>query len=805
MMVALGLSESSARVNFANCRITLQPANASDIQLTFPVEVNTERIRAGVVREALWERQFNLHPDGDNFYNASLRWPHEKQPSKAPVAWHEQVSDFRCIATDLGQRDAGAFARLSVRSGGSFGKRPWRFIGETGGKQWRAALERSGLFRLPGEDALVWREKSKLDGRDSEDSAKPFDFRQELWGERGRPAREWETAETVELMRLLEAPPADEHFSLLPADWRTSLSFPEQNGKLMVAARRYQSRIARLHRLCWFLKGDDKQQKAGWDEIGDCEDTRLVRPELKLLAEKRDPRVKDALESQLRERLELAPKVLVHIANRILPLRGRSWHWERHPAGTEDNTLHQLTQNGESRDSKEKPVWLRGQRGLSLERIEQVEELRKRFQSLNQMLRREVGGKPPIRRDESVPDPCPDLLDKLDNLKEQRVNQTAHMILAEALGLRLAPPPANKAELRQQKDQHGTYEKILDKAGQWLGPADFIIIEDLSRYRASQGRAPRENSRLMKWCHRAVRDKLKQLCEVFGLPVVETPAAYSSRFCSRSGVPGFRVAEVTEGFTKEGQWGWLAGKKDEQGNPTVESQRLLDLDCQLAEAQKELERDWKEKARLQPCPKRTLLVSISGGPVFVPVVDGVEGSGLVPAIVQADINAAINLALRATADPRLWTIHPRLRSQREGGDKPAKGKRGKSAEAAATPLHEAQLLTREKRKFGETGKPLVIHRGPGAKPDSTRQPNFFADFAGLEALAERLGARNPRDHGWLQKEWTSAEISGESSAPPLVHGKSFWGCVKAAQWERIGAINAARRASWRAKLDLLPG
>ena len=585
MMVALGLSESSARVNFANCRITLQPANASDIQLTFPVEVNTERIRAGVVREALWERQFNLHPDGDNFYNASLRWPHEKQPSKAPVAWHEQVSDFRCIATDLGQRDAGAFARLSVRSGGSFGKRPWRFIGETGGKQWRAALERSGLFRLPGEDALVWREKSKLDGRDSEDSAKPFDFRQELWGERGRPAREWETAETVELMRLLEAPPADEHFSLLPADWRTSLSFPEQNGKLMVAARRYQSRIARLHRLCWFLKGDDKQQKAGWDEIGDCEDTRLVRPELKLLAEKRDPRVKDALESQLRERLELAPKVLVHIANRILPLRGRSWHWERHPAGTEDNTLHQLTQNGESRDSKEKP----------------------------------------------------------------------------------------------------------------------------------------------------------------------------------------------------------------------------NLDCQLAEAQKELERDWKEKARLQPCPKRTLLVSISGGPVFVPVVDGVEGSGLVPAIVQADINAAINLALRATADPRLWTIHPRLRSQREGGDKPAKGKRGKSAEAAATPLHEAQLLTREKRKFGETGKPLVIHRGPGAKPDSTRQPNFFADFAGLEALAERLGARNPRDHGWLQKEWTSAEISGESSAPPLVHGKSFWGCVKAAQWERIGAINAARRASWRAKLDLLPG
>lgn len=804
MMVALGLSEAPDKVNFANCRITLQPVSESDIQLTFPIEVNTARIRASVARESVWEKQFNLHPDGDSFYSASLRWPHEKQPTKAPVAWHEQVKDFRCVATDLGQRDAGAFARMSVRSDGNFDKRPSRLLGETGDKRWRAALERSGLFRLPGEDARVWRERSKLDERDPKNSAKPFDFREELWGERGRPARDWESDETAELMRSLEVPPENSEVNLLQADWRNSLSFPEQNDKLLVAMRRYQSRIARLHRWCWFLSGGDKQQKAGWDEIGDCEDARLVETELKLLVEKRDPRAKDALESQLRERLELSPKVLVRIANRILPLRGRSWRWEKHPAATAENTLHHLTQNGDRRDSKERPVWLRGQRGLSLERIEQVEELRKRFQSLNQMLRREVGGKPPTRRDESVPDPCPDLLDKLDNLKEQRVNQTAHMILAEALGLRLAPPPANKAELRQQKDQHGTYEKFLDKRGHWIGPVDFVIIEDLSRYRASQGRAPRENSRLMKWCHRAVRDKLKQLCEVFGLPVVETPAAYSSRFCSRSGAPGFRAAEVTAGFTKQGQWAWLAGKKDGQGNPTEGAQWLLDLDRQLAEAQKELESAWNETTLGQPCPKRTLLLPTSGGPVFVPVVDRVAGSELRPAVVQADINAAVNLALRAIADPRLWAIQPRLRSQREGGNKPATGKQAKARQATATSPPEARLLTREKRKFGEVGKPLAIHRGPDAKPDSTRQPNFFADFAGLEALAQRLGEKSPREHGWLRKEWTSAEIPGESSATPLVHGKSFWGCVKAAQWDRVSAINAARLASWRAKMNVMP-
>ena len=273
--------------------------------------------------------------------------------------------------------------------------------------------------------------------------------------------------------------------------------------------------------------------------------------------------------------------------------------------------------------------------------------------------------------------------------------------------------------------------------------------------------------------------------------VVETPAAYSSRFCSRSGVPGFRAAEVTLGFTKGGEWAWLAGKTDDQGNPTEEAQQLLDLDGQLAEAQSGLESDWKESARPGPCPKRTLLAPVPGGPVFVPAVDTVEGSDLGPAVVQADINAAVNLALRATADPRLWTIHPRLRSQREGGDKPAKAKKATGRQEAVNASSEARLFTREKRKFGESGKPLVIHSAQGAKPDSTRQPNFFADLAGLEAVAQRLAERNPREHGWLRREWRWASISGESAAPPLVHGKLFWGCVRAAQWERVGAINAA--------------
>jgi hypothetical protein len=780
MMKALGLPETDQQ-DFGNCRVTLQPqklksrANPErepgkaeedryNIQLTFPVEVNPDKLIAGIGKAERWNRQFNVHKDGDDFHNATLRWPHEKQPAKAPVAWHEQLDAFCCIATDLGQRDAGAFARLLASHGHDCGKKPSRFIGETNGKKWRAVLERSGLFRLPGEDAQVWREISEFDKRNVEDSGKPFDFRQELWGERGRRALEWEKDDTFDLMRALETIEKDaaghEKCALLPDGWRektTALTFPEQNDKLLIAMRRYQSRIARLHRWCWFVKGEDKQQKVAWKEIVECDDPRLIAPEFKPLAAKRDPRVSTELESKLAERLKLAPGFLLRIANRVLPLRGRSWHWEKHPDATEENTLHHLTQNGPKLDSEDRPIWLRGQRGLSMERIEQVEELRKRFQSLNQTLRREIGGKPPLRRDESVPDPCPDLLEKLDNLKEQRVNQTAHMILAEALGVRLASPPADKKVLRQERDQHGVYEKVTNPSGQWIGPVDFIVIEDLSRYRTSQGRAPRENSRLMKWCHRAVRDKLKQLCEVFGIPLLETPAAWSSRFCSRSGAAGFRAVEVSKGFENEPPWIWLKEKKEGE-NHTQEAKNVQELIRQVAEANQG--RDGvKEKYR-------TLLAPLTGGPIFVPVAGTVAVADLQPALVQADINAAINLALRAVASPLVWSIYLRLRTQRDKKD--------------------GSLMAREKRKFGEKNPPkLVITKPEKPGGNESRIPNFFADLAACVNAAE----------------WGEAVLPDNTR---LVSGKALWITVKQQQWRRIREINERRLTAWKNKGDNVP-
>jgi len=799
MIQALDIAEATPAVNFANCRITLQPANETKVYVGFPIEVAVENAQSIVGKGKQWYKQFNQHPRcNQKFYDATLRWPHEVQ--QKGTCWWEQKKSFSCLAVDLGQRIAGAFARLKVECQTQSYARPRRYIGEINGQKWHAHIEQTGLFRLPGEDAIVWREDNSVGDGSVKAHKGQFGFYQECSGKRGRLARSWEGDETQSLMRKLEetecAEDGELENTLLPPHWRETMSFPEQNDKLLIAMRRYQSRISRLHRWCWFLKSDEKKQQSAREEITQCKDTRLITPEIRQLAHSGDPRLFACLQQQLRQRLLDAPGMLISIANRILPLRGRSWQWEHHPESSPENPLHCLTQNGPSVESAHRPLWLRGQRGLSFARLEQIEELRRRCQSLNQTQRRLVGARPVTRRDESVPDPCPDLLVKIDHLKEERINQVAHMILAQALGLHLLEPTDDKKTHRCERDQHGAYAKTKDKKGSWIGTVDFVVIEDLSRYRAWQGRAPRENSRLMKWCHRAIRNKLVELCEVFGIRVVETPAAYSSRFCSRSGVPGFRAEEVTAGFSQRGHWAWKASRRDDTGTLSAEAQRLREVEQMFSKAQSQPPDNKSHELTSKARREVTLLVPSSGGQLFVPIVADAANSELAPVIMQADINAAINIGLRAVADPREWSIHPRLRTQRQTQKSAKKETKESRLQTQADQTADHTLYTREKRKFGETNLAVKILQSKGAKQDENRTPNFFADFANLSTLVQQDLA-----HSALLKDWTCAELTDYSLDHALVHDKSFWGAVNELQWERCREINRQRLEHWGVQVE----
>ena len=251
-----------------------------------------------------------------------------------------------------------------------------------------------------------------------------------------------------------------------------------------------------------------------------------------------------------------------------------------------------------------------------------------------------------------MPDPCPELLDRLDALKEQRVNQTAHLILAQALGVRLRPHVTSAVE-REKHDVHGEYERT------WAQAVDFVVIENLKYYEMSQGRARSENARLMKWCRRHLRDKLIQLCEPYGLPVLEEWPADTSKFCSLTGIAGFRAIELTPEDALEFRW-----KKHLDRLADPERLKKLNPDERtksihvkaLFDALEQLNADLLKNRPARP-KWRTLLAPQRGGPIFIPM----RGKPL-----QADINAAINLGLRAIAAPDNHEIHLRVRSERKG-------------------------------------------------------------------------------------------------------------------------------------------
>jgi len=869
MVKALGLAEPPAQ-DFGNCRITLQPHAFEDkdgverynIQLTFPVEVQAEKLIEQLGKQALWAKRFNLTPDGENFRESTLRREHEKQPKEPPRPLEEVTQRFTFGSVDFGLH-ADSWAMHETRLDGKFGTtkkgRPILSRAITTGEEapWRLATRELRKLRLPGCDATVWREREEKDnGRKGEEKKSELDFRQELYGDTGRKARPDETEKCRELMCALLGDQwawefvSHQHVTPqnpVPADWKSQMdamlaefSFPEQNDKLIVVARRTQSRLARIARWRVGVAEDSRwegtlkelRQTCGFEDKdgnppepkpdGTPAGEQWLPAAIRDAAKARDREVlKTGTRAEHARLIAALPPLIVRIANRVLPLRGRSWKWERVEDREKEGRLNGLEQSG----PKILDVLLAGQRGLSIMRIGQIEELRRRIQSFNQAERcwfaagESEAGRMIVRRGKQMApkdwirddftDPCADLLNKLDEMKTQRVNQSAHMILAQVLGVRLAKPSANKKALREERDQHGVYEKFRE-------PVDFVAIEDLSRYRASQGRAPQENGRLMKWCHRAVRDKLRELCEPFGIPVLEVPAAYSSQFCSRSGVIGFRAEEVTEGFEKRAPWLFRLRVKDGEAE-TTEQCEMRKLADDLNGAQRNMEKQWHAIHGEGKPPEVTVLLPKQGGQIFIPIVaTEALGNRLAAKVADADLNAAVNIGFRAVADPRMWEFFPRLRTERISGEVRYKGRKGKKpkpdaiveVEAGAKPAEEKiALRAREKRKYGETGPELALGDLPGGSAArETRQPNYFRDFAGLSRLlwkAEEPGDAESRKQLAFARQFVGQDKArvpdpaSPTDEAEILSSKALFMALKRLQWPRCREIHAARLKQWR--------
>jgi hypothetical protein len=817
MMNALGLSARLTAVKnkkpvegFEHCAaVALMPEVRADgskrILLNFPVTLDGEAIAKQLGKAERWNALQFGGADKESYW---LRWPgtwidEKKERKKAlPAPWWRGDTPFRVLSVDLGQRDAGAFALLEATPGEA-PKPQSRKLGMAEGKTWWATVRATGMLRLPGEDARVMR-----DGQ----------WQEELSGSRGRNLVEDDWDKAREICDKL----AFVSDKMLGTDERRR-SFPELNNELLYALRRAQARLAQLQSWsCIAYEEPEIEKRPAFEkrrarikeqiaeaiaarEVEEKKDEKDRRQEsltrtawlgeVKTLVEKQAWNVvADRIKREIGNERASIERELLRIADRIQPLRGRRWEWAKREDGS---NCHVLRQTERGTDDRKK--LLAGQRGLSMKRIEQLESLRQRCQSLNRALQHEPGDRPPMgkrTRGIELPDPCPELLDRLEALKEQRVNQTAHLILAQALGVRLRAH-SEDAAARAAQDIHGEYERIPGRE-----PVDFLVLENLDRYLASQGRGRGENSKLMKWSHRAILGKLKQLCEPYGLRVLETPAAYSSRFCSLTGAAGFRAVELNPDDAKEFRWkkhldrlaAEARGERKLAPDERAESQRVKALFDSLEQMNKDLIAEWdKAHAEKRPCrPKwRTLLAPVAGGPMFVPAsetewfdrihrktgkTERVFGFKKIatrrPLVVQADINAAINLGLRAITAPDADDIHLRIRAKREG-------------EAFVVRAENARERARWEDHAGKIAVPKEADR---KKLLAEAHVNFFADIGNVA-------------------EYDRAEIDGKRG---YASGRGIWGTIKGNErnagkdWQRCEVINRARIEKWERDDDDIP-
>lgn len=743
MMSALGIQSSEGRGAFDSA-ISLMPDVYRDGEqekvrhlLNLPISIETDLLHAAIGKATRWKGQFN----GTREKNLHLHWPDTgKSDFTKKNRWWENpeiiAKGFTVLANDLGQRNAGAWSLLRVTASKPDTKRPVRSIGHDGAREWFAEVIGTGMYRLPGENQRVLVKGT---------------WHEEKSGAKGRMPTNEEYLEARMIAGRLGIDAASlENWLGEPG----RKSFPELNDTLITIANRRLTRLGTYHRWSCFsidhLPSPEKQESAkanlGVELAAYRDESVKILADVLKAGDVQGFRDRAAtLFNDLRDGLE---ELLLYIADRVAPLRKGRWAWRR-PADAKYGKLIRI-------EWDESPK-IRGQRGLSMGRLEQLEGLRRLFLRFNRAGDRvagqnvEFGGR---FKGVSIGEPCRELLDKIDRMKEQRINQTAHLILAQALGVRLKPHEVLDPKERERRDLHGEYEKIPGRE-----PVDFIVIEDLSRYLSSQGRAPSENSRLMKWAHRAVRDKLKMLAEEpFGIPVVEVVPAYSSRFHAASGQPGSRLYEMEklEKFQRTELENLAARTVGTEKKKAAAASELLAQFERLEEINKE--------RRLSLKPRHTLYYPRAGGPLFLAAKDGSP--------VQADINAATNLGLRAIAAPACIDIHRRITAGKKGG---------KENREYIPRMNNA----REKAAFNAKDR-IVMEAGISKKLEKSASPNFFYEPDQLKPLDG--------------KPFDRAELNGH----PLASGVALWSIVKDAIYVRCAELNNQRLNKWIQNGDDIP-
>jgi hypothetical protein len=319
------------------------------------------------------------------------------------------------------------------------------------------------------------------------------------------------------------------------------------------------------------------------------------------------------------------------------------------------------------------------------------------------------------------------LLAHIDNIKDDRLQTGADLIVRAAMGY------------------------VRGTAGRWekrFLPCDVVLFEDLSRYRMRTDRPRRENSQLMRWAHRAMPGEVEMQGELYGLGIIETSAAFSSRYHARTLTPGVRCQPLA-------------------------ASNLQDLWLQ-----EDLTRLGIDLAACQPGD----LVPRDGGQVFT-CLRSAQGELL---RIDADINAAQNL------QRRFWTRHadafrlPCSPGQLDGKEvwvPRTIGKRLLGALGGPGVLHPTGYDTGSCRWEPASARRLRGLAASSADPEAeptdldAEELSGLAEEAEVEAGRIEVFFRDPSGVVWPADLWLPAKV--------------FWGAV------RMKTIGALRAGAWQ--------
>ena len=268
--------------------------------------------------------------------------------------------------------------------------------------------------------------------------------------------------------------------------------------------------------------------------------------------------------------------------------------------------------------------------GLSIDRITMIQDTRKlQLRFKQRPTPKNLRANVPEKGDDSLRNFGRRTLDSVEQMRTNRVKQLSSRIVEAALGV--GQEPGDDETGSQQPRSHVSGDEARHR------PCHLVVMENLDNYRPEQNKLRRENRGLMSWSSGKINDALEQQCELHGLGLTYVSPSYTSRLDGVTGRPGIRVQRIPTVWKEMPFW---VKKRIERAVKKVEENIGSEEDSFL--------RDVKELIDNGKLESKSIIIPSKGGTHFLSTTSGV---GNPISLVDADINAARNIGIRAILDP----------------------------------------------------------------------------------------------------------------------------------------------------------